>query len=414
MASSKQSAMSQGPRNIRIEDFDYTLPENHIARYPRDKRSDSKLMTYQSGVIKPDMFYNIGQYLHSGDTLVLNDTKVIPARLHFQKHTGAQIEIFCLQPFRMDHQQAMDQREQCEWETMIGGAKRWKEGLLEKEIVTDGNSFLLKAERIGETQTAFVVRFTWNNPSVSFSEILHQVGELPLPPYFDRDAEEQDYDRYQTVFATFEGSVAAPTAGLHFTPEILEDLRNKGVNQQRITLHVGSGTFKPVSSSTMEGHSMHGEIFDVSPTLISSLQNTKGRIIPVGTTSMRTIESLYWFGVKILNGHFESNKNIQLDQWDAYELPQHTAKDEALQAVVDYCKRFNLQRFSGSTSLLIAPGYQMRVSQGIITNFHLPKSTLILLVAALIGEDWRSVYKRAIEEDFQFLSYGDSSLLLPK
>ncbi len=406
--------MSQGPRNIRIEDFDYTLPEESIARYPREKRSDSRLMTYQAGKINPDMFYNIGQYLQEGDTLVLNDTKVIPARLHFQKHTGAQIEIFCLQPYRMDHQQAMDQRETCEWETMIGGAKRWKEGILEKSIAVQGMTFQLKAEKIGETETAFVVRFSWNNPVVSFSEILHQIGELPLPPYFDRDAEAQDYDRYQTVFATFEGSVAAPTAGLHFTPEILDDLKSKGVSQQRITLHVGSGTFKPVSSSTMEGHAMHGEIFDVSPSFIASLLNTQGRIIPVGTTSMRTIESLYWFGVKILNGHFESNKNIQLDQWDAYDLPQETSKESALQAVIDYCMRFNLERFSGSTSLLIAPGYKMRVSQGIITNFHLPKSTLILLVAALIGDDWRAVYQRALEENFLFLSYGDSSLLLPK
>lgn len=404
--------MNQGPRNIRIEDFDYHLPEERIAKYPREKRSDSRLMTYQKGLIQPDMFFNIGNYLNPDDLLVLNDTKVIPARLHFQKTTGAQIEIFCLQPFGMDHQEAMDQRETCTWETLIGGAKKWKEGVLTKNVTVQGKVFDLKAERIKDSENEFVVRFSWDNKAVSFSEILQEVGELPLPPYFDREAEEADYDRYQTVFATYEGSVAAPTAGLHFTPEILSELKSKGIVQNRITLHVGSGTFKPVSSSTMEGHSMHGEVFDVSPEFISTLIKCKGRIIPVGTTSMRTIESLYWFGVKILNGYFEKDKNIQLNQWDAYDLPQEVERDDALNAIIEYCEKFQLKRFSGSTSLLIAPGYKMRVSDGIITNFHLPKSTLILLVAALIGDDWKKVYQRALDEAFYFLSYGDSSILI--
>jgi S-adenosylmethionine:tRNA ribosyltransferase-isomerase len=370
-------------------------------------------MTCIQGSIIPDHFKNIAAYLNPGDHLILNETKVIPARLHFKKETGASIEIFCLQPFQLDHQQAMERTDHVEWEVLIGGAKKWKEGMLKLNIALGSTNLELCAERTSSHPSALTVNFSWNNPSISFSEILSAAGELPLPPYFDRKAEPEDYERYQTVFAKFEGSVAAPTAGLHFTPAILEQVGQQGVNIQKLILHVGSGTFKPVSASLLSEHEMHGEVFEVTPAFIEALVAPSGRTIPVGTTCMRTIESLYWLGVKYLHSPDIFQNTVTLNQWEAYDLPQNVTREDALYSLLDYCKKFKLTHLGGSTSLIIAPGYRLRVASGIITNFHLPKSTLILLVAAIIGEQWREVYTKALEENFYFLSYGDSSILIP-
>jgi S-adenosylmethionine:tRNA ribosyltransferase-isomerase len=406
-------ARMNNPRHIRIEDYDYHLPDHAIAAHPRPNRDDSRLMTCIQGNIVPDHFRNIAAYLKPGDHLILNETKVIPARLHFKKETGASIEIFCLQPFQLDHQQAMERRDHVEWEVMIGGAKKWKEGILKVNVALGSINIELCAERTSSHPTALTVNFSWSNPSISFSEILSAAGELPLPPYFDRKAEAEDYERYQTVFAKFEGSVAAPTAGLHFTPAILNQLEQQSVAIKKLTLHVGSGTFKPVSASLLSEHEMHGEVFEVTLAFIESLISPSGRTIPVGTTCMRTIESLYWLGVKYLHTPELFQNTVTLQQWEAYDLPQDVSRERALNGLLDYCKKFNLDRLGGSTSLIIAPGYRLRVASGIITNFHLPKSTLILLVAAIIGERWREVYAKALEEEFFFLSYGDSSILIP-
>jgi S-adenosylmethionine:tRNA ribosyltransferase-isomerase len=401
------------PRTISIEDYNYELPDEYIAKFPRKNREDARLLIYSEGDISDDIFSSIDTVLKKDDLLLLNETKVIPARVHFKKSTGGEIEIFLLQPSVMDHAEAMDQRSEVTWEAMVGGAKKWKDGPLTRTIILGNTSFDLFAEKISNEGGTFQIKFSWNNNAVSFSELLAEIGELPLPPYFERKADAEDYDRYQTVFARFEGSVAAPTAGLHFTPGVLEKLSKQGVLSERITLHVGSGTFKPVSAGSMEGHDMHGEVFTVDTTLIQKLMVSQGRIIPVGTTSMRTIESLYWIGVKLIIGAPMSEKGISLSQWDPYDLPQHYSKEESLQAILNYCDKIGLAQVSGVTSVLIAPGYEFRIAQGLITNFHLPKSTLILLVSALVGDRWRDIYAHAKNSGFKFLSYGDSSILLP-
>ncbi|MFM1999972.1 MAG: hypothetical protein RL204_1919 [Bacteroidota bacterium] len=401
------------PSTISIEDYNYDLPDEYIAKFPRKNREDARLLIYQNGVISDGIFSNIGSVLHQNDLLLLNETKVIPARIHFKKSTGGEIEIFLLQPSNMDHAKAMDQRSEVVWEALVGGAKKWKDGPLVRSILIGNNPFELFAEKLGSDGGTFQIKFSWNNSSISFSELLSEIGELPLPPYFERKADAEDYDRYQTVFARLEGSVAAPTAGLHFTPEVLDILSKKGVQSERITLHVGSGTFKPVSAPTMEGHEMHGEVFSVSTELIAKLISAQGRIIPVGTTSMRTIESLYWIGVKLLVGASNDEKTVSVGQWEPYELPQHYSKQESLEAILSYCEKMGLYQLSGVTSVLIAPGYEFRIAQGLITNFHLPKSTLILLVSAMVGDKWRDIYAHAKNTGFKFLSYGDSSILLP-
>lgn len=399
------------PKSLSIDAYDYHLPDDLIAAYPTERREASRLMTFVKGQMQTDVFTHVGNYLQENDLLILNETKVIPARLFFKKPTGGVIEIFCLQPHGLDHQQAMQATNYVQWEVLIGGAKKWKEGNVKLQVTIGQVELTVEAERIAAGENA-VVAFSWQNPTVCFSEILASAGELPLPPYFDRKAEAQDYERYQTVFARFEGSVAAPTAGLHFTPEILNALAQQGVDQQRLVLHVGSGTFKPVTAEHVGDHAMHGEVFEVGIDLIKRLRDCEGRVIPVGTTSMRTIESLYWLGVKLLAGS-AFDRAIELDQWEPYALPQHHSKKEALNALIAFLEQEGKDKVAGSTSVMIAPGYSLRVANGIITNFHLPKSTLILLIAAIIGEDWRKVYAKAIEEKFRFLSYGDSSLLIP-
>jgi len=399
-------------RDIRIEEFSYDLPDERIAKYPLEKREESKLLIYKDGLISDSIFSSISNELHEGDLLVSNNTRVIAARLFFRKKTGASIEIFCLEPVGTSHQDAMMQRGKSIWKCLVGGAKKWKgDEKIECVITIEDKEEIIYATRMEQTADAFIIAFEWNNNNIPFSEVLHTKGELPLPPYFNRKAEQADYDRYQTVFAIHEGSVAAPTAGLHFTLNVLQSLKEKAIMQREVTLHVGAGTFKPVSSETMEGHTMHSEAFSVSVDLLKDILNCKGRIIPVGTTSMRTLESLYWLGVKMLSQQKNDSMHNSINQWEPYQLAQEVSLQDSFEALINCFELRNEKDVNAATSILIAPGYKFRVCDGIITNFHMPKSTLLLLVAAFIGEDWKSVYDYAMKNDFRFLSYGDSSLL---
>lgn len=395
------------PRHLSIESFTYDLPEEKIAFHPLEERSASKLLVYQNGGIQEATFQRIGQWLKAGDRLVFNETKVIHARLRFQRPTGSVIEILCLEPdHRLDPSLALQQRGCSSWKAMIGNRKRWKEPLLTLNFTLAEETIILTAECTAEE----VVTFTWDD-RFTFSEVIEAIGELPLPPYLNRDAEEQDEVRYQTVYAKNEGSVAAPTAGLHFTDAILSELNGNGIRFSSLTLHVGAGTFKPVKSETMEGHPMHEEKIVVSRQtvveLIEQLKNSE-RIIAVGTTSLRTLESLYWMGVKSVTGVDPS----LLEQWFAYDysdsLPTPT---EALGALLDFMDARDLSSFEAFTRLLISPGFRFHIADGLITNFHQPGSTLLLLVAAWTGGDWRAIYDFALTANFRFLSYGDSSLL---
>lgn len=401
------------PRSLRIDDFNYELPEERIAKFPRKEREHARLLIFEKDTINDGVFPDIQQVLQPGDMLVINETRVIPARLLFHKETGAEIEIFCLQPKNADHTSAMSAKQETTWEVLIGNAKKWKEGFLQKSISISNKNVVLSAERLDRESGEMIVRFRWNNDEISFSEIIAACGELPLPPYFERKAEEEDYQRYQTVFARHEGSVAAPTAGLHFTPAILDQLESSGVILNKLTLHVGSGTFKPVSAAEMTDHEMHGEFFSVSYTFLEKLLSHPGRIIPVGTTSMRTLESLYWIGLKLKMGAFAQGQSISIKQWEPYDLDAHISPKEAIEAILEFLRKENSSELTGSTSVMIAPGYAFKYAAGLVTNFHLPKSTLILLVAALIGEKWRDVYDYALKNEFNFLSYGDSSILIP-
>jgi S-adenosylmethionine:tRNA ribosyltransferase-isomerase len=397
------------PRNLSIDDFSYHLPDSRIARHPAPVRDQSKLLVYKGGNISKHVFFELSEIIDGDCMLVLNNTKVIPARLIFKKTTGGEIEIFCLDPIGADHQAAMASKQSTTWKCLVGGAKKWKEGALSCSIQIRNEEVVLFAEKGEQQGGEFVIHFQWNNEKYSFSELLQAGGELPLPPYFDREPEQEDLERYQTIFARFDGSVAAPTAALHFTENVFSDLKAKGVSQEYITLHVGAGTFKPVSSDRMEQHDMHAEVFTVECSLIEKLAAYSGKIIGVGTTTTRTLESLYWMGVKILEGQ----KGDGLYQWECYDLPNHYSLQESFGALLNHAMHTGQSTVSGATSLLIAPGYTYRVCKGIITNFHLPKSTLILLVAALVGDDWRKIYDYALANEFNFLSYGDSSLLLP-
>jgi S-adenosylmethionine:tRNA ribosyltransferase-isomerase len=395
---------------IQIEQYDYNLPEQRIARYPLASRDASKILLYQNGDISHKQFPMIVDELQAGDVLISNNTRVIAARLFFKKKTGASIEIFCLEPVGTSHQDAMLLHSKSVWKCLVGGAKKWKgDETLECSFLFEGQETIVYATRIEQTADAFVIEFNWDNKRLTFSEILRSAGELPLPPYFNRQVESEDYNRYQTVFAQHDGSVAAPTAGLHFTPSVIEALQGKGVVSAHVTLHVGAGTFKPVSSETMEGHTMHSESFSVDKTLIERILKAQGRIVPIGTTSMRTLESLYWLGVKMkLN---KLGNQLHIGQWDPYQLHDTVSMKDSFETLIDYCNTNHLERIDASTSILIAPGYDFKVCDGIVTNFHMPKSTLLLLVSAFIGDDWKRVYDYALNNDFRFLSYGDSSLL---
>ncbi|MBL7723153.1 MAG: S-adenosylmethionine:tRNA ribosyltransferase-isomerase [Chitinophagaceae bacterium] len=416
------------PRHLSIQDFTYFLPEERIAKYPLAERDASKLLVYKEGKIKTDTYRNISKYIPEDSVLVFNNTKVVEARLLFQKETGGIIEIFCLEPHEQypDITTAMQQKEKVLWQCLVGGVSKWKPGLvLEKKIQTGKNEITLCARYIEKRADSFIIELSWTPDHIGFAELLHYAGAIPLPPYIKRSVEESDKERYQTVYAHAEGSVAAPTAGLHFTPKIFKELNNIHVVRDFVTLHVGAGTFKPVKSETMHEHIMHAEWIDVSKTTIENIFNDlEEPIVAVGTTSLRTIESLYWLGVKQfetrgLESGEGTKKMPELSQWEVYKpLKENISAGAALRALLDWMNENKLDRLIAKTQILIAPGYEFKIIKGLITNFHQPQSTLLLLVAALIGDDlptgkagWRKVYDYALQNDFRFLSYGDGCLL---
>lgn len=413
------------PRDISINDYIYSLPDERIAKYPLEERDASKLLIYKEGATEESIYKNIAEHIPENSLLVFNNTKVVEARLLFQKLTGGAIEIFCLEPHDQypDITTAMLQKEKVLWQCLIGGASKWKAGhILEKKIQQDGEEITLFAKYVEKRNDSFIIELSWTPASLSFAEVLHYVGAIPLPPYIKRAVEESDHTRYQTVYAHYEGSVAAPTAGLHFTDNIFHQLRGKNIQTDFVTLHVGAGTFKPVKSDTIQEHEMHAEWIDVTKKTIETiLNNLDNNIIAVGTTSLRTLESLYWLGVKkfgVLISEFgvEPDRSLSLLQWEAYELANRkyiSAKD-ALQSLLNWLNENKLERLVAKTQILIAPGYEFKIAKGLITNFHQPQSTLLLLVAALIGDDWRKIYDYAMQNNFRFLSYGDGSLLWRK
>lgn len=407
--------MKQDPKHIHISEFDYPLPDERIAKFPLPVRDQSKLLVYRHGQVSEDVFTSLPDYIPTGELMVFNNTKVIQARLHFRKETGALIEVFCLEPILpADYALNFQQTEHVAWLCMIGNLKKWKEGVLRREMMVKGRPLTLTAER-GECRgTSHWIDFRWDNREVTFADILEVFGELPIPPYLNRATQESDKVTYQTVYSKIKGSVAAPTAGLHFTSRVLDALRDKGVDLEELTLHVGAGTFKPVKSEEIEGHEMHTEYISVSRSTIEKLIAHGGKAIAVGTTSVRTLESLYHIGVTLLKHPDASEEELPVRQWQPYEMEEDAPTSvEALSALLGYLDRHGMEALHTSTQIIIAPGYDYRIVKAMVTNFHQPKSTLLLLVSAFVQGDWRTIYDYALAHGFRFLSYGDSSLLIP-
>ena len=399
-------------KDISIEIFDYPLPEDRIAKYPLPERDDSKLLVLKDNEILESQFKHIGDFLPKDALLVFNETKVIRARLQFHKVTGSRIEVFCLEP-EQDYQIAFSSISPVRWKCLIGNAKRWKEGPLTMDLILEGKPVVLTAHRIAQNDQYAEIEFSWIPESLSFASVLEAAGEIPLPPYLHRDAEPDDRDRYQTVFARYDGSVAAPTAGLHFTQPLIAALHDQGFMFDEVTLHVGAGTFKPVATDTIGQHAMHSETIIVRRSLIENLVSHFGKpIVPVGTTSTRTLESLYWMGILATQG----KENLHVPQWMPYEEEDKTTLPstvDSLKALLNYLDERELDVLHSSTQIISAPGYRYRIVKTMITNFHQPQSTLLLLVSAFVGDNWHKIYDYALEHDFRFLSYGDSSLLIP-
>lgn len=409
--------MKEDPKHIRISEFNYPLPDERIAKFPLPVRDQSKLLLYRHGEVTEDIFTSLPDYLPANSLMIFNNTKVIQARLHFHKETGALIEVFCLEPIQPnDYALNFQQTEHAAWLCMIGNLKKWKEGALKREITVKGKPLTLTAERGACHGTSHWVDFRWNNPEITFADILEVFGELPIPPYLNRETQESDKETYQTVYSKIKGSVAAPTAGLHFTPRVLDALREKGVALEELTLHVGAGTFKPVKSEEIEGHEMHTEYISVNRSTLEKLVAHEGKAIAVGTTSVRTLESLYHIGVTLLHNPNATEEDLHVKQWQPYETALETAATpavDALQAIIAYLDRHHMETLHSSTQIIIAPGYEYRIVKAMVTNFHQPQSTLLLLVSAFLHGDWRKIYYYALAHDFRFLSYGDSSLLIP-
>lgn len=406
--------MSNKTQQIRIEEYDYPLPDERIAKFPLAKRDESKLLLYKDGQVSESVFKHIADYLPAGSLLVYNNTRVIQARLLFQKATGARIEVFCLEPAEPhDYALIFQQTERCSWICLVGNLKKWKDGLLTKKVTIQGEEVILSAEKKESHGDSHRIEFTWNNPRYTFADLLDAAGVLPIPPYLHRETEKSDLVTYQTVYSKIKGSVAAPTAGLHFTPEVLADVDTHGIGREEVTLHVGAGTFKPVKSETIEGHEMHTEFISVRRSSIERIQKNLGKIIAVGTTSVRTLESLYYIGVKLASHPDATSEELVVNQWMPYEAENNRIPvAEALQHILDYLDRHQADKLVTATQIIIAPGYEFKVVRGIITNFHQPKSTLLLLISAFVKGNWRTIYDYALSHDFRFLSYGDSSLLL--
>ncbi len=406
--------MFQEVKQIRIEDYNYNLPDERIAKFPLENRDASKLLVYQNGEISESKFNTLPVFLPEDSLLVFNNTKVIQARMQFAKATGAQIEIFCLEPHQPnDYALAFQQTESCEWKCMVGNSKKWKEEKLTLEVqMHDRASLTVTAERISTEGNTHIIRFSWNNPEINFAELLDLIGELPIPPYLHRDTTEKDKTTYQTVYSKIKGSVAAPTAGLHFTPTVFEALQKKGIETEELTLHVGAGTFQPVKSEEIKDHTMHSEVISITQSTIEHLLQKLGKITAVGTTSVRTLESLYYMGLHLESNPDATAKDLTITQWTPYNTEANISTEKTLQNILAYIKKNKLHSLQASTQIMIAPGYQFKVVKNIITNFHQPKSTLLLLISAYLKGDWKRMYDYALENDFRFLSYGDSSLLI--
>lgn len=399
--------------DIDINDYDYDLPTDRIAQYPVAERDRSQLLVYKGNKISKDTFRNIAEYLPSGSLLVFNNTRVIRARIIFQKETGAFIEILCLEPLSpVDYSLSFSSKEPVEWKCIVGNLKKWKGGVLITSFRYDGNQYGLKAERLHSDGEAWVIKFSWDCGQLSFGEVIDITGHIPLPPYISREDEAEDAERYQTVYSSIKGSVAAPTAGLHFTDYVFDKIKKNGIQKAELTLHVGAGTFQPVKASNISLHEMHCEHFSTDAETIAMLIKNEGRIIPVGTTSVRSLESLYWLGVKIIQNPAGPDQFLSLGQWEPYELSKDVSVKQSLGALLTYLNERNLTSLYASTSILIVPGYEFRMTNGMVTNFHQPRSTLLLLISAWTGKKWKEIYTFALENGFRFLSYGDSSLLL--
>ena len=443
--------MRKMEKDIRISDFTYDLPDERIAKFPVAQRDASKLLLYNKGEVSEDVFYNLPKYLPKGALMVFNNTRVIQARIHFRKETGALIEVFLLEPAEpADYEQVFQTSERCSWLCLVGNQKKWKEGTLTRELEVKGEKIVLHARRKGTVGTSQLIEFQWfphnhsfpllveSKGASSFAEILDAIGELPIPPYLNRNTEESDKSTYQTVYSRIKGSVAAPTAGLHFTEDVLKAIDSHGITREEVTLHVGAGTFRPVKSETIEGHEMHSEHISVRRQTIERLIEHGGKAIAVGTTSVRTLESLYYVGRKILRNPDIAEEALAVKQWEPYEIRDSRSEEcgvwsvecgarseepstfnlqpstlSSLQAILDWLTRHRLDVLTTSTQIIIVPGYEYKIVTHLITNFHQPQSTLLLLVSAFVGDRWRDIYQYALDHDFRFLSYGDSSLLMP-
>ena len=414
------------PRHIHISDYNYPLPDERIAKFPMTRRDHSKLLIYRKGEVGEDVFYNLPNYLPEGALMVFNNTKVIQARMHFRKDTGALIEVFLLEPAEpSDYEQMFQTTGHCAWYCLVGNLKKWKEGPLTRTLNMEHGTLNVKATRGEIHGTSYRIDFEWDG-DVSFAEIIDAMGELPIPPYLNRATQESDKTTYKTVYSKIKGSVAAPTAGLHFTPEVLQAIDAHGIDREELTLHVGAGTFKPVKSEEIEGHEMHTEYISVRRETIAKLIRHEGKAIAVGTTSVRTLESLYYMGLKVLRNPDLTEDQLHVSQWEPYENHGDWHNDSSaaeirvpvpailcLQALLSWMDAHDLQVLHSSTQIIIAPGYDYKIVKMLVTNFHQPQSTLLLLVSAFVKGDWRKIYDYALSHDFRFLSYGDSSLLIP-
>ena len=398
-------------KNIKISDFTYDLPESKIARYPLAERDQSKLLVWQNGVIKESVFRNCADFISENTQLIFNNTRVIHARLFFWKETGSKIEIFCLEPVEPhEYQIAFQEKKQVVWKSMLGNSKKWKSGILIRDIEIAGEKIRLQAEKTAQFENTFHIKFSWDKP-FTFAEIIEHTGILPIPPYLNRETEVTDEETYQTVYAKIDGSVAAPTAGLHFTDSVLNELKLKNISEKEITLHVGAGTFQPVKAETIDGHTMHREMVIIPKNIIEGFVQNPNKIIAVGTTSVRSLESLYWLGLQLENNSFNPI-NPEVLQWEPYDNEAKINTKKSFQNIVDFLNVTGQETIQFSTQIIILPGYDFKVISGMFTNFHQPQSTLLLLIAAFIGNDWKKVYNYALANNFRFLSYGDSNLYL--
>ena len=401
-------------KDIQIKDFNYPLPDERIAKHPLTQREQCKLLVYQNGDIQDLHFYDVPRLLPQQSMLVYNNTRVINARLRFQKpNAGAIIEIFCLEPIApRDYAQVFQTTNQCSWLCFVGNSKRWKAGSLTQVVNVNGCEVELAATRGEQKGNAFEIIFSWNNDKITFASLLEAIGEIPIPPYLNRNTEESDSADYQTVYSHIEGSVAAPTAGLHFTDEVLAECDRQGISRRELTLHVGAGTFPPVKSEAIGEHDMHTEFISVEKSLLVDLIKANGNVIAVGTTSVRTLESLYYIGITLLNNPDANEEELRVKQWAPYQQDYTISTADALQAIIDHLDRNGIDRYIGSTQIMIAPSFKFRVIRGMITNFHQPQSTLLLLVSAFVDGNWKAIYDYALSHNYRFLSYGDSSFLL--